>query len=114
MKNFVHGLNTKQLDILYNVLKPFADQIELVGLFGSRATGTYRPNSDIDLVIYGSINEKTTDHLFTLFNDSNLPFKVDIQNYNLIVNTSLKLHIDSKMLLLFTQEQLKTSIDYLF
>jgi len=107
MKQVSHGLSTKQLNILHKALLPFAEQIELVGLFGSRATGVYRSNSDIDLVIYGSINEKTVDRIFTLLNDCNLPVKVDVQAYNLIANASLKSHIDSKMLLLFTQEQLK-------
>jgi len=107
MKQFSHGLSTKHLNILHRALLPFAEQIELVGLFGSRATGVYRSNSDIDLVIYGLINEKTVDRIFTLLNDCNLPVKVDVQAYNLIANASLKSHIDSKMLLLFTQEQLK-------
>ena len=75
VKMFNHGLSKKQLDILRSILVLFSEKIDYVGLFGSRATGRYRPNSDIDLVIYGPIDEKTTDRLFTLLNDSNLPVK---------------------------------------
>ncbi len=105
VKAFDHGLTTKQLDTLHNILLPFSDKIDKVGLFGSRATGLYRPNSDIDLVIYGSFDEKTTDRIYTLLNDSNLPIKVDLQVYDLIDYLPLKEHIDNNMLLLFTHDQ---------
>jgi predicted nucleotidyltransferase len=102
---FNHGLSTKQLDILHNILLPFSEKIEHVGLFGSRATGFYRPNSDIDLVIYGSLDEKAMDRVFTLLNDSNLPTRVDLQVYDLIDYLPLKNHIDNNMVVLFTRDQ---------
>ncbi len=100
-----HGLSTKQLNTLRSILLPFSEKIDRVGLFGSRATGLYRPNSDIDLVIYGSLDEKTMDRIFTLLNDSNLPIKIDLQVYDLITYLPLKDHIDNNMLLLFTHDQ---------
>lgn len=96
-----HGLTLEQINIIHKILLPFLNQIERVGLFGSRATGLYRSNSDIDLVIYGSLDEKAMDRIFTLLNDSNLPFKVDVQVYELINYPPLKNHIDSDMLPLF-------------
>ena len=89
---------------MYNVLLPFSDQIDRVGLFGSRSTGLYRPNSDIDLVVYGSIDEKTMDRMFTLLNDSNLPIKIDLQVYDLIEYSPLKDHIDANVILLFEHD----------
>ncbi len=50
-------------------------------------------NSDIDLVIYGSLDEKTMDRIFTLLNDSNLPIKIDLQVYDLITCSPLNLNI---------------------
>ena len=101
-----HGLKQKHLDTLRRVLLPFSKKIEKVGLFGSRATGLYSSNSDIDLVIYGLVDEKTVDRIFTLLKDSNLPFKTDIQAYDLIKYLPLKKHIDINMVLLFTHKQL--------
>jgi predicted nucleotidyltransferase len=92
-----HGLSDKQLEIIKNVLVPFKDVIKSVGLFGSRATGKYRSNSDIDIVLYGALDEQTADRIFTLINDSNLPVKVDVQVYHLITYLPLKTHIDSIM-----------------
>jgi predicted nucleotidyltransferase len=93
-----HGLNDKQLATIRQILAPFATQIERVGLFGSRATGRYRSDSDIDMVLYGTLDEKTVDRIITLFNESSLPMKVDIQAYHLITYPPLKAHIDAVML----------------
>ena len=92
-----HGLSDKQLEIIKNVLVPFKDAIKSVGLFGSLTTGKYRSNSDIDIVLYGALDEQTADRIFTLINDSGLPMKVDVQVYYLITYLPLKTHIDSVM-----------------
>ena len=101
-----HGLSESQLEIIRSLLAPFAKKIERVGLFGSRANGRYRPNSDIDLVIYGVLDEKTVDRLFTRLNESNLPMKVDVYARHLIDYPPLCDHIDAVMQPLFEQEQL--------
>jgi predicted nucleotidyltransferase len=102
-----HGLSDKQLNIMLDVLAPYWHTIELVGIFGSRATGKYRLNSDIDLVLYGSLDEKTADRIARLFEESFLPVKVDVQVYQYITFEPLKAHIDRVMLPLFTQQDLK-------
>lgn len=96
-----HGLTNGQLDVIKHILSPFAYQIDQVGLFGSRATGTYRENSDIDLVIYGQLNKDVADRLWTLFDESNLPMKIDVHVYELITYPPLKEHIDAAMCPLF-------------
>jgi len=101
-----HGLDSNQLNIIRSILSPYAEYIDLAGLFGSRATGSYRPNSDIDMVLYGQIDEETTDRIWTIFDESLLPVKVDINTYDLIKYPPLKAHIDSVMEPLFTKEDL--------
>ena len=96
-----HGLTERELGILREVLAPYADRIERVGLFGSRATGRAQSSSDIDLVLYGPIDQATVDRLWTLFDDSSLARKVDVLAYDLITYPPLKAHIDAVMLPLF-------------
>ena len=103
---FDHGLSNEQLSEIKIILQPFANDIESLGLFGSRATGRYRPNSDIDMVIYGDLSEKTADRIATLFGDSKLPIKVDVISYNHIAYPALKAHIDAVVKPLFTHEDL--------
>lgn len=101
-----HGLSDQQIACLRAVLVDFAEKIDLVGLFGSRATGKARPNSDVDLVLYGRLNGRDLDRLWTLFEDSNLSLHVDLSVYDLIESASLKSHIDRVMQPLFTKEDL--------
>jgi predicted nucleotidyltransferase len=101
-----HGLTTEQVAVLRTILQPYKNHIEQVGLFGSRATGTFRPESDIDLVVYGSIDAAAVDRLQTLFNDSLLPVDVDVQAYHLIAYPPLQVHIDAVVQPLFTQDDL--------
>jgi len=101
-----HGLTERQLKIVHDILVPYAGKIERVGLFGSRATGTARANSDIDLVLYGELDEALVDRIWTLFNESLLPFTVDVQAYNLVKYPPLKNHIDNNMQPLFNRQDL--------
>lgn len=101
-----HGLQDKQLNIIKEILKNFASSIDKVCLFGSRATGSYKNYSDIDLVIYGDISDKNIDRLRTIFFESGLPYKVDINAYHLINYPPLKNHIDGYGKILFSKNQL--------
>jgi predicted nucleotidyltransferase len=94
-----HGLSNPQLKILQRILSPFAAKIETVGLFGSRATGLYKENSDIDLVIYGSLSAEDEQRLWTLLDESNLSLPVDIIVYQ---NTPF----DTVMVPLFSKKEL--------
>lgn len=102
-----HGLSTRQLETIRGILAPYARHITKVALFGSRATGNYRRNSDVDLVLYGDLEEGGIDRLWTLFSESNLPFSVDVKGYELINYRPLKEHIDQVGKLLFTQGDLR-------
>ncbi len=101
-----HGLNPNQILLICHALAPFADAIEQVGLFGSRATGTARLNSDVDLVLYGLRDQRTLDRIHTVFTESLLPFTVDVQAYDLIKYPPLRKHIDDCMQPLFTRQDL--------
>lgn len=103
-----HGLTAKQLLTIKRILAPYADAITRVDLFGSRATGACRPDSDIDLVLHGQLGEKAVDRLWTLFHESNLPVTVDVMSYDLTTYQPLKAHMDEVRQPLFTRLDLKT------
>ncbi len=67
------GLSAAQREILREILATLSSRFESVSVFGSRATGRQRPNSDLDLVLYGCVDEAVCDRLRTLFQDSPLP-----------------------------------------
>ncbi len=104
-----HGLNERHLKLIKNTIKKFAPNVETVSLFGSRAIGSHKSYSDIDMVLYGDVQEHIVDRLWTCFNESNLPYKVDLVAYNLVNSASLKAHIDQFAKPLFLSTELKDS-----
>jgi predicted nucleotidyltransferase len=78
-----------------------------VKVYGSRALGTHKPGSDIDLTFAGPM-----DHSARLAGDLAemlTPYLFDVTYYNDLQNENLISHIDRVGQILFTQEDLKTS-----
>ena len=100
-------LTARETQIVRGVLAPYADAIDRVAVFGSRALGTARPASDIDLALYGRLSEAQLARLWTLFDESSLAVTVDLLDYGRINNDALRRHIDAVAKPLFTREQLK-------
>lgn len=99
-------MNDRQVALIRQILAENTDAIEQVALFGSRAQGTHSPHSDIDLILYGNIDETTTDRIWTLFHESDMPFKVDINVYQNIHYPPLKRHIDAESKPLFSRREI--------
>ena len=91
------GLSAGELTRLRTILETALDRIERVAVFGSRAEGRHRPHSDLDLVLYGTADEAVCDRLWTLFQDSPLPFSVDVKHYDGIAYPPLRAHIDAAL-----------------
>lgn len=88
------GLDDK---VIEDIQKIFQDnwKINSVVVFGSRAKGNYRENSDIDLSIKG--RDITFDDILSLkskLGDLNLPHEIDLINYSTIKDEDVIEHID--------------------
>jgi len=91
-----YGLTDKTVKSLKSVLAAFPEVEEAV-IFGSRATGNYKPGSDIDLALKGSrINKNILGRIETKIDGLMLPFKVDLLNYKDIEHVKLRFHIDQE------------------
>ncbi len=70
------------------------ENIEKVIIYGSRAKGNYREGSDIDLTILGNLNYDELIQLKLEFEESNIPYLIDISIFNDLQSESLKEHIN--------------------
>jgi predicted nucleotidyltransferase len=87
------GLSQRQYAELLSILKQFP-AIESAIIFGSRAKGTMHERSDIDLAVTGkALDRHKLAELMLAFDDSDLPFQVDIQLLSDIQNPTLLEHI---------------------
>jgi len=89
------GLLDRDLVLILEAIKMFPE-IEQVILFGSRAKGTYKNGSDVDLAIKGShLDYDLPIHLATVLNEEMaLPYYFDVVNYSSITEQRLLEHID--------------------
>ncbi len=102
-----HGLTRRQMATIRRILASSTARITQVDLFGSRATGSHRANSDVDLIIHGDLTEAAIDRLWTRFHESSLPFSVDVKSYELTTYPPLKRHMDAVRKPLFTRRELQ-------
>ncbi len=87
------GLSQRQYAELLGILKQFPS-IESAIIFGSRAKGTMHERSDIDLAVTGkSLDRHSLAELRLAFDESDLPYQVDIQLLSDIQNPALLEHI---------------------
>ena len=91
MNNF--GLSEKTIEIIKKLLSNYS-QITEVKIFGSRAKGNYKPSSDIDLALFGNIDDKLLRHIASELDELPTPYQFDVLNYNDIDNENLKNNID--------------------
>lgn len=87
-----HGIVSEDIIILRDILKNY-DQVYI---FGSRAKGTYKPFSDLDICLKSDISDYEYELLKEKFEESDLPFTVDIVQYNKI-DDSFKRRIDQEL-----------------
>ena len=88
-KQLQYGLEQQDIDNIVSILKQ-AVTVSSAILFGSRAMGTHRSGSDIDIILIGNsvTHQNLLDILITL-DELNLPYKFDIIIHNKITEPAL-------------------------
>jgi predicted nucleotidyltransferase len=88
------GLNENIIEKLIAVFESNS-KVDKAIVFGSRAKGNYRPDSDIDIAIKG--NGIALNDIFKMnsaFDENGIKYKVDIVDYDSIKEKELSAHID--------------------
>ena len=89
-----NGLKPKHQQEIEAIIKQ-QKNVESVWLFGSRAMGTYKDSSDIDLVVKGSeLTLSDLEKILTKLELTTIPYKVDILIKHKINNPELLEHIE--------------------
>ena len=87
------GLSATELDLISGVLRRHSEVMQ-AKIFGSRAKGNYRPNSDIDLAVWGNVSRKNLSAIVQELEDLPLPYLFDVEAYELLQHEPLREHID--------------------
>lgn len=87
------GLYPDSFNEIINIFKEF-NSIEKVIIYGSRAKGTHKEGSDIDITLFGMITDDDFNKLWQKLDDSYIPYKFDISIYKNLKSKDLIEHID--------------------
>jgi predicted nucleotidyltransferase len=93
------GLSESQVSVVVKILKAFEGTVII---FGSRATGSHRPDSDLDICLKaksGNVSLLELGNLREQFEASSLPFRVDLVDYQ-DLNAQFKEIVDLQGLVL--------------
>lgn len=83
--------------IIDNLIAVFEEnpKVDKALVFGSRAMGNYRPDSDIDIALKGQdLNTDAIIAMSVAFEEKGITHKIDLLNYHTIKEPDLKDHID--------------------
>jgi predicted nucleotidyltransferase len=95
------SLNIDTTTKICSIFKKFP-QIEQAILYGSRAMGTFKPGSDIDITLLGK--ELTQDLIWKIgqaLDDLLLPYVIDLSLFDTLDNTALIEHISRVGIVLY-------------
>lgn len=103
----MYGLSEKTIKAIQGILEKYP-QIDKVILYGSRAKGTFRNGSDIDLVLVGDkLTLSDQFRIETELDDLLLPYMIDLALYQQIENEDLVGHIDRMGMVFFENVTVK-------
>jgi len=84
-----YGLKQQEVDSIKQIFSAFPE-VEKAIIYGSRAKGTYKTNSDIDLSLMGSkLTLGIVNQISWQLDDLLLPYTFDLSNFHQINNAAL-------------------------
>ena len=87
------GLSSEALALIRQVFRGHPEVRE-VKIFGSRAMGRFENHSDVDLALWGDMNEGLIARILGELDELPMPYTFDVKAYESIKHEPLKRHID--------------------
>ena len=88
------GLKPSDIDLIVATIQRHFDVEEAI-VYGSRAMGNYKPGSDVDIALKGTLEPNTSTSIsFELNEHLPLPYMFDIVNYSILTHQPLVEQID--------------------
>lgn len=94
MNTLEFGLPPSTVQAIRQILADVPDVKKAV-IYGSRAKGTHRPGSDIDLTLFGDgLDLDILGKIATRLHESPIPYQVDLSIFDQIEHAALREHIE--------------------
>lgn len=100
----MYGMTDEELELLCSLFSR-QKEIERVILYGSRAEGTHKPFSDVDITLLGiGLSRSHLNRLMADIDESSLPYFFDISILSKITNPDLIEQIEKTGVVLYRRE----------
>ena len=98
-------MSKAEIDAINTILRK-VPSVERAALFGSRALRKAKNGSEVDIVLYGSVNDDDVSSVhMALEEETYLPYFFDILSYDAIESPALIEHIDDYGMIIFEREE---------
>lgn len=104
-------LTTQQRSVLLAVFAEFTPPVERVDVYGSRATGTARAGSDVDLIVAGQIDWSLCSRIRGAIDESYLSIFADVTAYELLVPGGFRDEVIRTAKTLFAADDLRRAAE---
>ena len=95
------GLSVAELDGILRVLAAHPEVSSAI-IYGSRALGSHRPGSDIDLTLKGELEWADLQKIEAELDNLDLPYLIDLSLASQIENPALQKHIEQHGQILYS------------
>jgi predicted nucleotidyltransferase len=85
----IAGLSSRETELMREVFRRHPEISEVI-LYGSRAKGTCKPQSDVDLVVQGDIDDLRAEAIAAEMDELPLPYRFDVRAYADIQSAALR------------------------
>lgn len=103
------GLSSRSIAAIQAVFQRYP-AVETAVLYGSRAKGTYRPGSDIDLTLTGPLTYAQLLEIELELDDLLLPYKIDLSLFHLLDQPDLLAHLARVGQVFYQKSAVKLSV----
>ena len=97
------GLTPEALELISGVFRRHPE-VRTAKIFGSRATGSFEDNSDVDLVLWGDLDMHSVGRILGELDELPLPYTFDVQAYKMVKHPPLKRYIDEVGRILYSAD----------
>ena len=99
------GLTEKEISLMKTVFEKYSEVVK-VKIYGSRAMGNHRANSDVDFALWGEIDRHLVGKISRELDELPLPYTYDVTDYASVDHEALKRHIDKFGKVFFNRESI--------
>lgn len=97
------ALQPSELEMVRSVFR-LHPEVKTATLFGSRAKGTHRISSDVDLVVTGEVEPLRAESIAAELDELPLPYRFEVQPFNHINYDPLREHIKRVGIVIYPAE----------